>query len=96
MPEWFSESRVNFIESDEGFSVEVLGQTGIRYSEGPKTTFVDSEVLAEPDVILVYKGSIKYWDPPRGLDAIDGSDRERIIKNIKRAFEFRGYKLRII
>lgn len=52
MSEWFSEPRANLIESDAGFSVEVLGQTGIRYSEGGRTAFVDSEVLAEPATIL--------------------------------------------
>jgi hypothetical protein len=41
----FKETRKNVVESDEGFSIEVLGRTGIKYTEGEKTMFVDSEVL---------------------------------------------------
>jgi hypothetical protein len=36
---------VNVIESDDGFSVEVLGMTGMRYIEGDKTFFIDIELL---------------------------------------------------
>ena len=96
MSEWFSEPRANLIESDSGFSVEVLGRTGLRYSEGARTAFVDSEVLAEPGAILVYRDSMKRWDPPNQSDVLDDSDRERIIENIKHAFEFRGHKLQVI
>jgi hypothetical protein len=38
--------RVNVIESNEGFSVEVLGQRGLRYTEGGKSLRVASEMLA--------------------------------------------------
>lgn len=96
MTEWFFEPRANVIQSDEGFSVEVLGRTGMRYSECGKTAFIDSEVLAEPDAIVAYKNSIKHWEPPHESEAIDANDRERILRNIKRAFEFRGYELRVI
>jgi hypothetical protein len=96
MSEWFSEPRANLIESDSGFSVEILGQAGMRYSEGGRTAFVDSEVLAEPDAMLAYRSSIKRWDPPHESDVLGDSDRDRIIKNITRAFEFKGYQLRVI
>lgn len=95
MGEWFSEPRPNLIESDAGFSVEVLGRTGLRYREGERTAFVDSEVLAEPDAILAYRNSIQRWDPPNESQPLDDSERDRIIENIKRAFEFRGYKLHV-
>ncbi len=41
----FSIPRVNFIESDEGFSVETLGRTGLRAVEGDRTMCVNSEIL---------------------------------------------------
>jgi hypothetical protein len=44
----FFEPRVNFIESDQGFAVEVLGRVGLRYTEGSHSLFVDSEVLVGP------------------------------------------------
>jgi hypothetical protein len=39
----FSIPRLNVIESDEGFSVEVLGRTVTSNREGDKVLFVDSE-----------------------------------------------------
>ena len=47
---WF-----NVIVSDEGFSVKILGKVGLRYKEGSKTMFIDSEVMAagaKPDIII--------------------------------------------
>ena len=73
--------------------MEVLGRTSIRYSEGGRTAFVDSEVLAESDAILAYRDSIR-WDPPNELKPLAGGDHTRIIENIRRALESRGYKLR--
>ena len=35
-------------ESSDGFSVEVLGRTGLRYREGDRQMFVDSEALTGP------------------------------------------------
>lgn len=96
MPDRFSEPRPNLIESDEGFSVEVLGRTGMRYSEGDRSIFVDSEVMNEPNSMLAYAGSIKKWDAPHEADPVNHSDRQRIVQNIKRAFESVGYKLTVI
>jgi hypothetical protein len=44
------------IESDEGYSVEVLGRTGLLHSEGEKHMHNDSEVL-NAGSIAVYKNS---------------------------------------
>ena len=51
----FKEIRTNVVESDEGFSVEVLGRTGIKYTEGSKTLIVDSEVLLGPHGMMIIK-----------------------------------------
>lgn len=96
MPEWFSTPRPNLYVSDTGFSVEILGRTGMRYREAERTVFIDSEVMNEPDTMLAYGSSIKNWDPPHESDPLDDSDWERIIRNIRRAFEFKGYRLHVI
>jgi hypothetical protein len=44
----FTSPRPNLCESSDGFSVEVLGRTGLRYCEGGRQMFVDSEVLSGP------------------------------------------------
>jgi hypothetical protein len=55
----FEIPRVNVIQSDEGFSVEVLGRTGLLYTEGSKSLHIDSEVLVGPTDLLVYTNSIR-------------------------------------
>lgn len=88
--------RVNVIESDEGFLVEVLGQTGVRYTEGARTLFVDSEVLAVASSgLVIYPSSIKQWDAPFSGD-IDDVTRQAIVANIRRAFGFRGLEIEVI
>jgi hypothetical protein len=42
MGEQFSEPAANVIESTEGFSVKVLGRTGMRYTEGTRSVWIDS------------------------------------------------------
>jgi Immunity protein 74 len=96
MSEWFSNPKPNLYVSDAGFSVEVLGQTGIRYREVDRSAFVDSEVMNEPDTILIYERSIKKWDPPYESDPLDDRDRAKIVDGIRKAFEFKGYRLQVI
>jgi|HubBroStandDraft_1064217.scaffolds.fasta_scaffold02955_2 hypothetical protein len=97
MEEWFSEPEPNVIESSTGYTVKVLGQTGLRYTEGDCSVLIDSEVLAKPGAIAMFKDSIKAWEG-RGEQAgvpVTDQDRERIAENVKRAFEFCGYELEV-
>jgi hypothetical protein len=92
--EVFSQPSGNVIESTGGFTVEVLGQVGIRYSEGSRSVRMDSEVMTAPKTIVLSKGSIRFWEgdvPGRVSDA----DRERIAANCKRAFDACGYVLNV-
>jgi hypothetical protein len=85
--------RVNVIESDAGFSVEVLGRTGLRYCEGPKCVTIDSEVLTGSSGLAVYGRSIRHWDPPHDAEVIDDATRDAILENVRRAFRFRGFEI---
>lgn len=89
----FSEPRVNVIASDEGFEVEVLGRTGLRYRRGGRSLRIDSEVLAPPGSIAVYGGSIVRWEPPHGAEEIDEAERARILDDVRRAFAWRGHAI---
>jgi hypothetical protein len=91
--EWFSEPEPNVIESTSGFSVRVLGRTGMRYTEGGRSVRIDSEVLHKPGAIALFKDSIKEWEGDNAPMSED--DRDRIAQNIKRAFEFCGYELEV-
>ena len=88
----FKIPRVNVIESDEGFSVEVLGRTGLTYTEGGKSLFVDSEVLAQGE-IAIWRNSIKSWTSSHDIEIIDTAKRNEIVKNIIRAFAWRNVNI---
>lgn len=96
MNEGFREAGPRRIESDTGFPVEFLGIVGIRYQEDGKSVFVDSEVMSTPRTILIYSNSAKRWEAPSESDPFSGSDRERIVDNIRRALLATGYTPQII
>jgi hypothetical protein len=91
----FSIPRVNVIESDEGFSVEMLGRTGLRYKEPPREMHIDSEVLAGAILLVMYTYSINKWIEPYADEEIDEDKRRQIVDNIRRAFQWRGFEIAV-
>lgn len=91
----FRSPRANVVESDSGVAVEVLGRTGIRYSERGRSCFVDSEVLAIP-AIAVWPSGIRRWDSPHEHEPLTDADRERILANIAEAFASQNWELQIL
>ncbi len=89
----FSIPRVNVIESDNGFSVQVLGRVGLCYREGDRCLHVDSEVLMPPAALQIDASSIRSWKPPHDGEPIDDAARRRIVENIRAAFRFRGVEI---
>jgi hypothetical protein len=88
----FSVPRLNVIESDEGFSVEVLGRTAISNREGDKVLFVDSEALAPGKGIASFTDSIQAWNLPPDPARKRGVDH----RNIKAAIEFQKQPVEIL
>jgi immunity protein 74 of polymorphic toxin system len=93
--EKFSIPRENVIESDKGFSIEVMFPVGMQYVEGQRTMQIDSEVLAPGYGVALFRRSLKRWDPPHERESVDDATRARIIDNISRAFRFSGSRLDI-
>jgi len=87
---------VNVIESDSGYRVEVLGRTGLRYTEGDRTMVIDSEILASVAGMALWQSSIERWEPPNNAVLIDEGERRRIVENIRAAFEAKDYELDVI
>ena len=85
----FKIPHVNVIECDEGYSVKVE-MTRLIYSEGSKNLYINSEILASPGNIAIYKKSLRAWNPPYDNELIDENKREAIIDNIHRAFHWKG------
>lgn len=94
MAETFTQPGPNMHESSSGFSVEVLGRTGLRYSEGSRTAFIDSEVLSGEHGIWIDGNSLTKWDQPDG-SPISDTERDRILDNVKRAFDFFGHRAEV-
>ena len=94
MQEHFSEPEPNVIQSSTGFSVRVLGRTGMQYTEGERSVWIDSEVPATPRAIAMFKETIRAWDGPDPGE-MSATERDRITGNIKRAFEACGYDLQV-
>jgi hypothetical protein len=92
----FTSPRPNLYESSEGFSVEVLGRTGLRYREADREMFVDSAVLTGSSGLAVYKDTIQRWEPPYDNAPVTDSDRDRILNNIRDAFRSQGFEIDVI
>ena len=92
----FTNPRVNVYESSDGFSVEVLGFTGLCYREGEKQMFVDSEMITGPALLVIWKSSVERWDPPHESEPVTDADRDRIVENIREAFRFQGVEIDVI
>ena len=92
----FTSPRPNLYESSEGFSVEVLGRTGLRYRELDREMFVDSEVLTGSSGLAVYQDSIQNWDAPHECGHISEADRQRILANIRDTFRAQGFEIDVI
>ena len=88
--------RTNVVESDSGFSVEVLGRTGLLYREGGKSVRVDSEVQLGPSGMIVGASSIRHWDSPHEHLQIDDQTKRRIVENIQQAFRFSGFEIEVV
>jgi hypothetical protein len=91
----FKIPRINVIESDEGFSIEMIGMFKVKYSEGDKTLLIGSEPLVGPAGLVLYPNLIKNWDPPHSEQLIDENRRAKIVDNIRRACAFRGFNIQV-
>ena len=89
MARMFQIPRPNLIQSDAGFSVEVLGRTSLLHTEDVRKMKIDSEVLQGPSGLIAYVDSIIRWLPPHEADEVDDACRNRIVQNLEDAFRFR-------
>lgn len=89
----FTIPRPNLIQSDEGFSVEVLGRTGVRYEDDVGAAVLDGEVLSGPSGFMVYRDSVKAIHA--STPTVSDTRRDQIIENVRRAFAFRGFDIEV-
>lgn len=77
------------------FKLKLTGRAGLIYEENGKSMRVDSEMLVGPTHdIVIYKDSIKSWEPPFEAETLSADGKNRILKNIISELEPR-YKIDI-
>lgn len=92
----FTYPRANLIVSRKGFSVEVRAPSGIRYTERDRVMEIFAEFLATPEPKIALRArDVRSWLEPHMAVEVTDSDRERIIKNIRNAFAFKGWVLAV-
>ena len=92
----FESPRPNLVVSRNGFRVLVKMPNAILYEEGAKRMSIFVEPLATMEAkIAVRRADVHRWRDPSGEEPISDGERERIIENIRRALEFRGWILAV-
>lgn len=86
----------NLYVCSDGYSVEVLGRTGLVYREKGRCLFVDSEVLSPPAGILIYQDTILEWQPPHQEHLLSDGERSRILGSVLRALESQGIDVQVL
>lgn len=81
------------VSDDEGWSVRVLGRTGLEYRVGDRTMRIDSEILAAPHGAAIYTSSMRESRTPHEDERLTETDRRRIVEHVRRAFAAWGYEI---
>lgn len=79
--------------SDEGWAVELLGRSELRYTEGDRDLSVYVERRA---VLIVHRDSIRRWEPPFHRDPLLEGKKAEIIGRVKTALDFLGEQYLLI
>jgi hypothetical protein len=83
-------------QSPAHVGITPLGHTGLRYTEDGRSMFVDSEMLARPNGIVVYRESISRWNPPHESQTLSEGDCERVLASIVAALRLQGFDVDVI
>lgn len=88
----------NIIDSDEGFRIEVVSPTEMRYVEDGATWRVGMEFLADDATpIVVYQNTIVTIDDQSGAPrAPSHAHRDEIVENIRAAMRFRQTEIQVM
>jgi hypothetical protein len=87
MTERFRKTLRGRVISSEGFSVRILGPTGIQYQDIHGELRIDSEALAGPGMdVVVFT---------RSIPDSTSRPRQRVLDNVARAFGDAGWTLKL-
>jgi hypothetical protein len=89
MCEEFQKTGPNTVASTRGFTVEVKFGGGVIYRHGDAEVTIDSEWLAKPPGIILYKRS----PANKGLDNMDQGRVDSIFSDVARALMYLGHRV---
>jgi hypothetical protein len=79
-----------------GFSIEMLGRTGIQYRESDKRMLVESEILmTDVPTVAIWRDRIRSWAPPYEMEEISEQKQTEILKRICAALKWRNTQVEI-
>ena len=87
----FSEPKINVIDSDDGFTIEIHGINNLEYREGDTSVFMWVE-MAQKDgkfCVEIVRDSIRYWSSPRDSRPVTEKDRIMIVERIRAALNWK-------
>lgn len=83
-------------ECPSGSSLEVSGMTSICYRETGRQVHIAAEVLIGSRGLRIFEASIQEWEAaPKSLP-ISGSERRRIVSDIREALLRVGYDIEVV
>jgi hypothetical protein len=85
--------RPDTFQAVDGIAVVFVDRDDIRYYEGDRSVLIDQELQADPHLVGIYRSSIAAWDAPHQAETIDNSNQDRIIENMRIAFQTQNYSL---
>jgi hypothetical protein len=92
----FRMPKPTMIESDTGFSVELVELSKLVYREGGKKVTLTVEHLVGPAIFVVYLAERSdRWDPPFGAVRISDEEWRRIGDNIREAYRSQGFETEV-
>jgi len=90
------QTATDMFESDDGFTVQTLGRTGLLYREGDRVMRVGSEVNAPGHGMSIWPSTIRAWREPYELEIIDDAKRAEIVDNIAAVIAWVGEPLAVV
>lgn len=86
MRDEFQKTGLNTVASAKGFTVEVKFAGGVLYRDANGETHIDSEWLAKPPGIILYK---------KGFDKMEQSRIDTMFSNVAEALEYLGHRVEV-
>ncbi len=81
------------VGNEQGVEVIQINRHQILYQRPDRSATFEMEISADNKQISIYMDSKRRWDPPHDREAIWDADKERVRRELKEAFAFKGMEV---